>query len=78
MDLLKDNLKKIYLRFLFSSLGSALVSSIYGLVDMAMVGQYQGPSGAAAMAKKASRFVRMGRSVAPPAPAQSSSDVTSC
>ena len=50
MDLLKDNLKKIYLRFLFSSLGSALVSSIYGLVDMAMVGQYQGPSGAAAMA----------------------------
>ena len=50
MDLLKDDLKKLYLRFLFSSLGSALVSSIYGLVDMAMVGQYQGPSGAAAMA----------------------------
>lgn len=50
MDLLKGDLKKLYFRFLFSSLGSALVSSIYGLVDMAMVGQYQGPSGAAAMA----------------------------
>lgn len=30
--------------------GSALISSIYGIVDMAMVGQYQGPNGTAALA----------------------------
>jgi len=28
----------------------ALISSIYGIVDMAMVGQYQGPDGTAALA----------------------------
>lgn len=31
MDLLKDNLKKLYLRFLIPSLGSAMVMSIYTL-----------------------------------------------
>lgn len=31
-------------------LAVALISSIYGIVDMAMVGQYQGPEGTAAMA----------------------------
>lgn len=50
MDLLNDNLKKIYLRYLYASFGSALITSIYGLVDMVMVGQYHGPSGSAAMA----------------------------
>lgn len=50
MNLLKDNLKPLYLRFLAASFGSALITSIYGLVDMAMVGQYHGPEGAAAMA----------------------------
>ncbi len=50
MDLINGDLKKIYVKFLTASFGSALISSIYGLVDMAMVGQYHGPDGAAAMA----------------------------
>ena len=50
MDLLNGNLKKIYLKYLAASFGSALVCSIYGVVDMVMVGQYHGPSGSAAMA----------------------------
>lgn len=50
MDILKDNVKKIYFKFLAASFGSALITSIYGLVDMAMVGQYHGPDGAGAMA----------------------------
>ena len=50
MDLLNGDLKKIYFKYLAASFGSALVSSIYGVVDMVMVGQYHGPSGSAAMA----------------------------
>lgn len=50
MDLLNGNLKKVYLKYLYASFGSALITSIYGLVDMVMVGQYHGPSGSAAMA----------------------------
>ena len=49
MDLLKDDLGKLYRKFLLASFGSALISSIYGLVDMIVVGQYHGPDGAAAM-----------------------------
>lgn len=40
----------MYFKYLSAAFGSALISSIYGIVDMAMVGQYQGPSGTAAMA----------------------------
>jgi len=50
MDLLNDKIKKIYLKFLLSAFGSALITSIYGLVDMIMVGKYHGPSGSAAIA----------------------------
>lgn len=50
MNLLNGNLKKIYLKYLYASFGSALVASIYGVVDMVMVGQYHGPEGSAAMA----------------------------
>lgn len=49
MDLLKDNVGKLYRHFLAAAFGSALITSIYGLVDMAMVGQYHGPTGTAAM-----------------------------
>lgn len=49
MDLLKDDLGKLYRKFLIASFGSALIASIYGLVDMIVVGQYHGPDGAAAM-----------------------------
>ncbi len=49
MDLLNDKISKLYFKFLSAAFGSALVTSIYGVVDMAMVGQYHGPSGSAAM-----------------------------
>lgn len=50
MDLLKGNVKNIYFKYLSAAFGSALISSVYGIVDMAMVGQYEGPVGTAALA----------------------------
>ncbi|MDE6025992.1 MAG: polysaccharide biosynthesis C-terminal domain-containing protein [Lachnospiraceae bacterium] len=50
MDMLSGNVRRIYFKYLTAAFGSALISSIYGIVDMAMVGQYQGPSGTAALA----------------------------
>ncbi len=50
MDFLKGNIKSIYLKYLAAAFGSALISSVYATVDMAMVGQYQGPEGTAALA----------------------------
>ncbi len=49
MNLLTGKIKPLYLKYLTAAFSSACISSIYGLVDMAMVGQYHGPSGAAAM-----------------------------
>ena len=42
MNLLTDSIRPLYFRYLAAAFGSALISSIYGIVDMAMVGQYQG------------------------------------
>ncbi|MFA6755219.1 MAG: MATE family efflux transporter [Bacilli bacterium] len=50
MNILNYNTKKLYFRFLAFSFGSALISSLYSVVDMAMVGQYHGANGSAAMA----------------------------
>lgn len=50
MDLLHGKIKTLYFKYLSAAFGSALISCIYGMVDMAMVGQYQGPDGAAALA----------------------------
>lgn len=50
MNFLEGNLKKIYLNYLLASFGSTLISMIYGIVDMAMVGQYEGPDATAALA----------------------------
>lgn len=50
MNILSDNVSKIYHRFLFPCLFSGLVTTIYVLVDMIVVGQYEGTVGAAAMA----------------------------
>ena len=50
MDLLNGKVGSLYFKYLSAAFGSALISSIYGIVDMAMVGQYQGPDGTAAMA----------------------------
>ena len=50
MDMLTGKVSKVYHRFLFPSLFSGLVTTIYVLVDMIVVGQYEGTVGAAAMA----------------------------
>lgn len=50
MDFLTGKIKPMYFKYLAAAFGSALISSIYGVVDMAVVGQYQGPEGTAALA----------------------------
>ena len=50
MNFLTDRIRPIYFKYLAAAFGSALISSIYGVVDAAMVGQYQGPTGTAALA----------------------------
>ncbi|MGI6012076.1 MAG: MATE family efflux transporter [Ruminococcus sp.] len=50
MDFLNGKIKKIYFQYLAAAFGSTLISSIYSVVDMAMVGQYHGPEGSAALA----------------------------
>lgn len=50
MNYLTEKIRPMYFKYLFAAFGSALITSIYGIVDMAMVGQYQGPDGTAAMA----------------------------
>lgn len=50
MDFLTSKIRPMYFKYLTAAFGSALISSIYGVVDMAMVGQYQGPEGTAALA----------------------------
>lgn len=50
MDFLNGDIKRIYLKYLSAAFGSAMITSIYSIVDMAMVGQYQGPDGTAALA----------------------------
>ncbi len=49
MDFLNEKVSKIYFKYLAAAFGSALITSIYSIVDMAMVGQYQGPEGTAAL-----------------------------
>lgn len=50
MDLLKDNIGKLYMKFLLPSLFSALVTTIYSFVDTIAIGQGVGADGAAACA----------------------------
>lgn len=50
MDFLNGRIKTIYFKYLAAAFGSALITSIYSIVDMAMVGQYHGPDGSAALA----------------------------
>ena len=49
MDFLKDNLKKLYFRFLIPSLGSAMVMSIYTLTDAVVIGRGVGADALAAL-----------------------------
>lgn len=50
MDFLNGKIRTIYYKYLMAAFGSALITSIYSIVDMAMVGQYHGPGGSAALA----------------------------
>ena len=50
MDILKADVKKIFFKYLYASFGSALIAAIYSIVDVAMVGQYEGDNGAAVFA----------------------------
>lgn len=50
MDLLNARVKPAYFKYLAAAFGSAMLTSVYSIVDMAMAGQYQGPSGTAALA----------------------------
>lgn len=48
-DLTKGSVKKHYFRYLYAAFGSAMISCIYGMVDSAVVGHYEGPNGTAAL-----------------------------
>lgn len=50
MNFLTGKIRPLYFQYLAAAFGSALISSIYGIVDAAMVGWYQGPAGTAALA----------------------------
>ena len=50
MDFLNGKIKPMYLRYLAAAFGSAMITSVYSIVDTAMVGQYHGPVGTAALA----------------------------
>ncbi len=50
MDFLNGKIRTLYLQLLFSAVGSAIVASIFGMVDAMMVGRYHGPAGTAALA----------------------------
>ena len=50
MDILRDRIGPMYYKYLLAASGSALVASVFGLVDAMMVGQYHGPAGNAALA----------------------------
>jgi putative MATE family efflux protein len=50
MDLLKSKIRPMYFRYLAAASGSAVVASVFGVVDAMMVGQYHGPAGNAALA----------------------------
>ncbi len=48
-NLLTGNLKPIFLKYLFSAFGSAIIISIYSTVDLICIGHYCGPDGSAAI-----------------------------
>ncbi len=50
MDILNGKIKPMYLKYLSAAFGSAMITSVYSIVDTAMVGQYHGPEGTAALA----------------------------
>ena len=49
MDLLKDSVKKLYFRYLFPSMGSAVVASVYLMTDAVVIGKGIGDNALAAL-----------------------------
>ena len=50
MDFLNGKIRPMYFKYLSAAFGSAMITSMYSIVDTAMVGQYHGPEGTAALA----------------------------
>lgn len=50
MEMTQKPIKQLFFKYLVAAFGSALVGAIYTLVDMAVIGQYAGPMGTAAIA----------------------------
>ena len=50
MNLLNGSIRPMYFKYLSAAFGSAMITSVYSIVDTAMVGQYHGPEGTAALA----------------------------
>lgn len=50
MDFMKGKIRPIYFRYLAAAFGSAMITSVYSVVDTAMVGQHHGPDSTAALA----------------------------
>lgn len=48
-NLTQGSVKKLCFKYLGAAFGGSMISCIYGLVDVAVVGQYQGPQGTAAL-----------------------------
>lgn len=49
MDLLKDSVKNLYFRYLFPSMGSAVVASVYLMTDAVVIGKGIGDNALAAL-----------------------------
>ena len=49
MEMTQKPIKKLFFQYLLAAFGSALVGAVYTLVDMAVIGQYAGPTGTAAI-----------------------------
>ena len=47
---LNGKIKPMYFKYLSAAFGSAMITSVYSIADAAMVGQYHGPQGTAALA----------------------------
>ncbi len=50
MDILKDNPRTLFRRYFLSSFMGSFIVAIYSIIDSIMIGQYEGPVGAAAVA----------------------------
>lgn len=50
MNIVEAKPSKLFSKYLFAAFGSAIVMSIYSIVDALCVGQYEGEIGTAALA----------------------------